>query len=69
MLTKQNLFLALLTALAAIWNLLGNFGIGHYGEHSCEIVLNLDLLFKNIFISSGLEANLFGRVESFEQFW
>ena len=68
-LTKQNLFLALLTALAAILNLLGNFGIGHCGEHLCEIVLNLDLLFKNIFISSGLEANLLGRVESFEQFW
>ena len=29
----------------AVYNHLCNFGRGHYGEHSCEIILNLDQLF------------------------
>ena len=30
---------------SAVYNHLCNFGRGHYGEHSCEIILNLDQLF------------------------
>ena len=29
-----------------IWNSY-NFGKGHYGEHSCEIILNLDKWFRS----------------------
>ena len=28
------------------WDHLCNFGRGHYGEHSCEIILNLDKWFR-----------------------
>ena len=28
------------------WNHLCNFGKGHYGEHSCEGIINLDQLFR-----------------------
>ena len=30
-------------------NLLCNFGKGHYGEHSCGIILNLDVWLRRIF--------------------
>ena len=31
-------------------NYLGNFNKGHSEEHFCEIILNLEMLFKDIFI-------------------
>ena len=30
----------------AEWNHSCNFGKGHYGEHSCEGIINLDQLFR-----------------------
>ena len=35
-------------------NRLGNFGRGHYREHSCEIILNLDQWFNLFFIFSSV---------------
>ena len=55
-------------------NHLCNIGQGHYQEHFCEVVLNLDQWFSRrchfkIFLSRALVAILFGGVESFVQYW
>ena len=49
------------------------FGRGHYGEHSCENILNLNQWFRRCclkyFLSTALAALLFGGAEPFVQFW
>ena len=54
-------------------NHLGKFGRGHYEEHFCEIILNLDQLFRKCclkyFLSIALVAILIGEAEPFRQFW
>ena len=60
---------ALAAPFMAEHNHLCNFDRGHYGEHFCGIILNLDKMsFKDI---SHLELwlPLFGGVEPFVQFW
>ena len=51
-----------------------NFGRGYYGEHSCEIILNLDQWFRRshlkiVFLFLALVVVLFGGVVPFVQFW
>ena len=54
-------------------NHLCNFGRRHYGEHSCEIILNLDQWFKRCLLKIcfilALPTILFGKAEPFVQFW
>ena len=37
--------------MAILFDHLSNFGRGHYGEHSCEIILNMNNRFKDIFLT------------------
>ena len=58
----------------AEWNHLCNFGRGHYEEHFCEIILNLEQWFGRrcclkYFSSTAMGALLFGGVDPFVQFW
>ena len=54
-------------------NHLGNFRGGHYEEHFCEIILNLDEWFRRcrfkIFLSRARAAILSGGAKPFGQFW
>ena len=48
------------------------YGRGHYGKHSCEIILNLDQLFRRrchlkILLFLAMAAIFFGEAEQFVQ--
>ena len=54
-------------------NHLANFGIGHYNEQLCEIILNLDNWFRKAccfkkFLIYNSDAIMFCTVEQFSQF-
>ena len=56
------------------WNHLCNFGRGHYGEHSCEIILNLDQWFRRCCLKKFLIKSSGGPFvqrsgTTFVQFW
>ena len=54
-------------------NICRNIGRGHYEEHFCEIILNLDQWLRRchlkIFLFLDMVAILMDRVKQFVQFW
>ena len=57
-----------------MWNHSCNFEREHHGEHSCEVIWNLDLWFRRrcglkYFLSRALTAPLFSELEPFVQYW
>ena len=57
--SEKILFLALVAILFGVEEPLCNFGRRHLGEHSCEIILNLDQRFMRCHLKIFLENSIF----------